>query len=465
MFATRSIGIRALSLFWQLVIVTATFWGWLFVWQNSAFDESANVQRYVVYYEFLMIGVVFGYGNKPENGEVKKDWLSANKRSLRQTFFALFSVFLVVFAVKDAGISRSFIFSYLPFLYGSLLFTNYWLFLSIGQWAFSGDRQERAALVGTIETVEQIQPWLERKQLMGMKTVGLVCPESASTMDSLWPILGTLDEIGDILRTKSITQLIVLNLSLGSERLRQITQLCEDAAVRLVVLHDLNSYFNHNTVVFEDDGVRFIGLRDEPLESPLNRFVKRLFDLAISLPVILFILPPVCLVVWCIHRLNSPGPLIFKQVRNGMLGRPFEIYKFRTMTISNDNADRQASKNDPRVFPGGGWLRHTSIDELPQFINVFLGHMSVVGPRPHLPKHDEVFAAAMSNYLIRRFIRPGITGWAQVSGLRGEIRNDFDIQRRVQADIHYLENWSFDFDVIIVLKTIKHCFAPPTTAY
>ena len=465
MFATRSIGIRALSLFWQLVIVTATFWGWLVVWQNSVFDESATVQRYVVYYEFLMIGVIFGFGNKAGNGELRKDWLSANRRSLRQSFFALFGVFLVVFAAKDAGISRSFIFSYLPLLYGSLLFTNYWLFLSIGQWAFSGDRQERAALVGTLETVDQIQPWLERKQSMGMKTVGLVSLDPVPTVDSLWPILGTFDEIGDILRTKSITQLIVLNLSLGSERLQRITQLCEDAAVRLVVLYDLNSYFNRNTVVFEDDGVRFIGLRNEPLESPLNRFVKRLFDLAVSIPVILFILGPVSIAVWFIHRLQSPGPLVFKQMRNGMLGRPFEIYKFRTMHVSNDDTDRQASKNDLRVFPGGFWLRQTSLDELPQFINVFLGHMSVVGPRPHLPKHDEIFATTMGNYLVRGFIRPGITGWAQVSGLRGEIHNELDIQRRVGADIHYLENWSFGFDVIVVLKTIKQCFSPPKTAY
>jgi len=135
------------------------------------------------------------------------------------------------------------------------------------------------------------------------------------------------------------------------------------------------------------------------------------------------------------------------------------------MHLSNDSGARQASKNDPRVFPGGAWLRRTSIDELPQFINVFLGHMSVVGPRPHLPKHDEIFASAMRNYLIRRFIRPGITGWAQVNGLRGEIHNELDIQQRVDADIYYLEHWSFGFDVLVVLKTVKHCFTPPKTAY
>ena len=465
MFANRSIGIRMLSLVWQLIIVTLSFWVWLFIWQGWVFRESTEVQRYVLYFEFLLIGVVFGFGKWHEKTGPNKDWLMANRRSLRQAFFGLFSVFLIVFALKDVGISRSFFFSYLPSLYASLLFTNYWLPLSIGQWAFSSEREERAALVGTLETADQIQTWLERKELMGMRTVGLVCAEEPQSSISSLPFLGTLDQIEDILRAKSITQLIVLNLSLGSDRLREITQVCEDVAVRLVVLHDLHSYFNHKTIVFEDDGIRFIGLRDEPLESPLNRFLKRLLDLAVSLPVVIFILPFTSALVWLIHRANSPGPLFFKQVRNGMLGRPFRIYKYRTMHAHVDNEGRQASRNDARIFPGGNWLRRLSIDELPQFINVLFGDMSVVGPRPHLQQHDETFAKMRRNYLVRRFIRPGITGWAQVNGHRGEIHSERDIQKRVEADIHYLENWSFGLDVIIICKTIKQCVVPPNTAY
>ena len=205
------------------------------------------------------------------------------------------------------------------------------------------------------------------------------------------------------------------------------------------MLHDLHSYFNHKTIVFEDDGVRFIALRDEPLESPLNRFIKRLLDLAVSLPVVIIILPFMSVLIWLIHRANTPGPLFFKQVRNGMLGRPFKIYKYRTMYAHSDNEERQTSRNDARIFPGGNWLRRLSIDELPQFINVLFGNMSVVGPRPHLQQHDEAFAKMRRNYLVRRFIRPGITGWAQVNGHRGQIHSERDIQKRVEADIHYLE--------------------------
>jgi len=465
MFANRSVGIRMLSLVWQLIIVTLTFWGWLLIWQGWLFHESLEVQRYVLYFEFLVIGVIFGIGKWSENTGLGKDWRGARYRSLRQAFFGLFSALLVEFALKDAGISRSFFFSYLPALYASLLFSNYWLPLSIGKRAFSSEREERAALVGTLESAARIRPWLARKELMGMKTVGLVCAEQSPESISSLPILGTVDQIESILRTHSVTQLIVLNLSLGKERLLEITQLCEDLAVRLVVLHDLQPYFNHETIVFEDDGVRFIGLRDEPLESPLNRFLKRLLDLSVSLPVVMFVLPLASIFVWLIHRAYSPGPLFFKQVRNGMLGRPFTIYKYRTMHLANDNEARQASRNDARIFPGGDWLRRLSIDELPQFLNVLIGDMSVVGPRPHLPLHDETFAKMRRNYFVRRFIRPGITGWAQVNGHRGGVHSEKDVQRRVEADIHYLENWSFGLDVLIICKTATQCFVPPNTAY
>jgi len=464
MFAHRSIGIRTLSLLWQLIVVAVSYWGWLFIWEGAVFAEGVNLWRYFLYFEFLLIGIVFGIENRYRTVKPTKDWPIALRASLRQAFCGLFSVFLMVFVIKDVGISRSFFFSYLPSLFASLLFTNYWLPLFIGQLAFSGDREERAALVGNLENAARFQSWLERKELMGMRTVGVVCAGPGEPAIASLPVLGFVEDMREILRANAITQLIVLNLSLGSERLREITQLCEDAAVRLVVLHDLQSYFNHKTVLFEDDGIRFIGLREEPLESPLNRFLKRLLDLSLALPVVICLLPFTNAFVWLLHRIYSPGPLFFRQVRNGMLGRPFVIYKYRSMHLNNNEA-LQATRNDARIFPGGNWLRKLSIDELPQFINVLRGEMSVIGPRPHLPQHDEAYAKVMRNYLIRRFIRPGITGWAQVAGHRGEIRSESDIQQRVEADIHYLENWSFGLDVLIVLKTAKQCVVPPQTAY
>jgi putative colanic acid biosynthesis UDP-glucose lipid carrier transferase len=267
------------------------------------------------------------------------------------------------------------------------------------------------------------------------------------------------------LREKSITQVILLDLAAGTDQVRRLTQICESSAVRLLALHDVTDYFNHTTTVFEDDGVRFIGLRDEPLESPFNRIIKRMLDFAVALPVVVLLLPPIILLVWLVQRLQSPGPVFFKQVRVGLMGHPFRMWKFRTMHSDGGNESKQASRNDPRIYPAGQWLRKLSIDELPQFLNVLYGNMSVVGPRPHLPKHEEMFAMAMRKYPIRRFVPPGLTGWAQVHGFRGEIHTEADIQRRVEADIYYLENWSLSLDCLIILKTIKQCIFPPRSAY
>ena len=465
MVVQRSIGLRTLALFWQLVLVTLSFWGWLFIWQNAIVDGEAALLRYSLYNEFLLVGILFGVGVRRDQRGGQHEWVLANRRSLRQTFLGLFCVFLVYFLTQERVASRSFFLSYVPFLYLTLLFSNYLLPRSLGRWAFSGERTERVALAGTVEQAVQLKPWLERKDLVGLHTVGLVCARPGPAGGSPFPVLGTVDNIREILREQSITQLIVLDLSLGRAYLQQLAQLCEGAAVRLLALHDLNGYFNHTTTTFEDDGVRFIGLREEPLESPLNRFMKRLLDVAVALPFVLLVLPVTTLVVWALQRRQSPGPVFFKQSRGGMMGRPFTIYKYRTMHARPDPEAKQATQADARVFPAGRWLRKFSVDELPQFINVLLGDMSAVGPRPHLLQHEEMFVRAMSQYVVRRFIRPGVTGWAQVNGLRGEVRSEMDIQKRVQADIYYLENWSFSLDCLIILKTIKHCVSPPPSAY
>jgi putative colanic acid biosynthesis UDP-glucose lipid carrier transferase len=135
------------------------------------------------------------------------------------------------------------------------------------------------------------------------------------------------------------------------------------------------------------------------------------------------------------------------------------------MHVNHASEDVQASKDDQRIYPAGRWLRKLSVDELPQFVNVLLGDMSVVGPRPHLQKHEELWIRAMRKYVVRRFVRPGITGYAQVKGYRGEVRSDADVQNRVEMDIYYLENWSFSLDLVIILKTIQQCIVPPRSAY
>jgi putative colanic acid biosynthesis UDP-glucose lipid carrier transferase len=398
--------------------------------------------------------------------------IDALRRSGRQAVAGLFGILALVFVLQDTFVSRSFLISFVPWLFLTLFFANYIATKWLGKWVFSGTKEERVALAGTLEQAHQVKAWLERKRIIGLNSVGVVCPQPVTATNGhgngAFRVLGTLDEMSQILAKEAITQVIVLDLSLGPERLRKMTQLCEDATVRVLALDRLDSYssfFNHSTTIFEEDGMRIIGLREEPLESPINRFLKRALDLAISLPVVLFVLPPASIMVWLLQCWQSPGPVIFRQERVGMMGQRFMMYKYRTMNVNHGNEAKQASKHDERIYPAGRWLRKLSVDELPQFINVLLGEMSVVGPRPHLQKHEELWIRAMRKYVVRRFVRPGITGYAQVNGYRGEIRSDADVQNRVEKDIHYLENWSFSLDMVIILKTFKQCLIPPRSAY
>lgn len=475
MLSNRSIGFRSLSALLLLALVTCSYWGWLCLWENVSSFDSAAFQKYFLYNEFLLIGVVFGLGGKQPLHGPHQEFRGAARRSGRQAVFGLFGVLALVVALRDTFVSRSFLISLVPLLLLTLFFANYIAPKWLGKWVFSGAREERVALAGTVEQACQVRPWLERKRVIGLHSVGVIAPPLAGSPngngnghDASFRVLGSLDEMGKILSREAITQVIVLDLSLGPERLRKMTQLCEDATVRLLALDRLDTYasfFNHSTIIQEDDGMRIIGLREEPLESPINRFAKRALDLAIALPVVIFILPITTILVWLCQCAQSPGPVIFRQERVGMMGQHFYMFKYRTMHVNHGDETKQASRHDDRIFPAGRWFRKSSLDELPQFINVLLGDMSVVGPRPHLQRHEELWIRAMGKYVVRRFVRPGITGYAQVNGFRGEVHSDADVQNRVERDIYYLENWSFSLDVLIILKTIQHCIIPHRNAY
>jgi lipopolysaccharide/colanic/teichoic acid biosynthesis glycosyltransferase len=183
--------------------------------------------------------------------------------------------------------------------------------------------------------------------------------------------------------------------------------------------------------------------------------------LLLGVPVLAF----TTVVVWFLQRWQSPGPVFIRQVRSGLYRKKFWMFKYRTMHVNNGDQARQATRNDSLIFPAGRWLRRFSIDELPQFINVLRGDMSVVGPRPHLLEHDDVFARVLENYHVRAAVKPGVTGLAQVRGYRGQVTSEDAIRKRIQSDIYYLENWSFALDCSIIARTTVQLIFPPKSAY
>ena len=208
-----------------------------------------------------------------------------------------------------------------------------------------------------------------------------------------------------------------------------------------------------------------LNLRYEPLGKMENRMLKRMFDVVFSGFFLVTVFPFVYLIVGSIIKLTSPGPVFFKQMRTGLNGVDFVCYKFRSMKVNDEADSKQATADDPRKTRFGNFLRRSNIDELPQFINVFRGDMSIVGPRPHMLAHTETYARLIDKYMVRHFIKPGVTGWAQTHGFRGETRELSQMEERVKADIWYMEHWTMLLDIYIIYKTIANVVVGEKNAY
>jgi putative colanic acid biosynthesis UDP-glucose lipid carrier transferase len=234
----------------------------------------------------------------------------------------------------------------------------------------------------------------------------------------------------------------------------ELAQEAEAKFVYFKFVPDYNIFVNRNIYVDFVNDIPVLSLRKEPLEDTGNRIKKRALDVVLSFLAIIFILSWLIPLIALLIKLDSKGPIFFIQLRSGKNNQPFRCLKFRSLRV-NDQADSvQVSRNDDRITRIGRIMRKTNIDELPQVLNIFLGDMSLVGPRPHMLKHTEQFAELYKEYMIRHFVKPGLTGWAQVNGFRGEIKDNEFLRKRVEYDTWYMENWSLYLDLKIIFLTI-----------
>jgi exopolysaccharide biosynthesis polyprenyl glycosylphosphotransferase len=469
MVTQRTEGLYRLFLLCQIIIVAGVFWVgvWIMVtFYTPGAGAEFTWRRYSIYCGCIVLGMWLESLSRSgsRNYFLQNELLLQHRLSLRQTIAGIGVLVFYLIGTKDAFISRVFFFNFVPWLYIALLFSHHYLPSWLAR-AFFTVRDEKTLLVGSTQRAAQLRAWLRRKAEIGLHAVGLVCDEDAQNHDSGIPVLGKAHDLEKIILERGITQIILLEFPLFTEANRNVIPICDRLGIRLLIVSDLEEKLRHAVTHFEDDGFRFIALREEPLENPLNRFCKRAIDLAISIPVIFFIFPICAAVVWLAQRLQSPGPLFHLQTRAGMQNRQFKIWKFRTMHMSNGDIARQARHDDDRVYPLGKWFRKLSIDEVPQFWNVLRGDMSIVGPRPHLIEHNNQFSRLLENYHVRAFVKPGITGLAQVRGFRGEARDNSDIANRVACDIEYLENWNLSLECGILLRTFAQLIVPPRTAY
>lgn len=468
MLQNRARGIHALLLVCQCVLVSAVYWVWLPVSQHlltDAYEDlwELDLKHYAWYNVLILIGIAVGWATERCTANLfRPTFKSATENAGWSLLFGGGVLFVFLVATQDNTISRAFLLGLLPLCYATLAWSNRYLPGWLAGRNFRGPYEHRVIVMGGGDENATLIPWLLQRSDSGMRIMGEVSADEGPT--SLRR-LGNPADLERVIVEHGITQVVVSALPRRDEPLHHAMEVCERLGVRLLVRLDLESRFRHPVKFFEEGELRFIGLRKEPLEDPFNRFVKRSLDVVIALPVVLVILPPVTVVVWLLQRWQSPGPVFHRQKRSGIRSQPFLMLKFRTMHANHGAEARQATRDDERIYQSGRWLRRLSIDELPQFWNVLFGDMSIVGPRPHLPQHDDLFARAMKNYFVRAAVKPGITGLAQVRGFRGATITEDDVANRIRSDIDYLENWSLELDVSIIVRTFWHMLFPPSSAY
>lgn len=321
-------------------------------------------------------------------------------------------------------------------------------------------------IVGDGPAAEEIFRYCEDQTVRGYRFRGIFNDE---------PIDGVLGHrrVGDVEAVKSFAiqnRIDILYCALPGTRRADITDLmefCERNTIRFRVIPSAESFIpvvKTSELEFHGD-VPVSKIRREPLDSAFARGIKRAFDIVFSFCVIVFIFSWLFPLLALMVKLSSKGPVFFKQVRLGKDNQEFVCWKFRSMRMNKEADSKQATKNDPRVTKVGAFLRKSNLDEMPQFFNVFMGQMSVVGPRPHPLRLNDQYRDIIDKYMVRHFVRPGITGWAQVNGFRGETRTPELMERRVELDVWYLENWSFLLDLKIVVKTVTNMLGKEENAY
>lgn len=469
MLRNRLDGLVSLHGLWVTILTTAGFY--LFTvgtqltgWVKLAPGFSLNLYLLATFIGMLVAARIYlGWGDRL----ARLSWGDAVYLTLQQIARLALVLFGTAFAVKDTNISRLFLGTFLVLVGVMLVFANRFLPRVIAHFVFKS-RSIGTILVGSPAGTPGFAAWLAEQAKLDVDVLGCVLKKGDNSA-GVERHLGEVGELAAILERHPASQIILPLFYLGADETRHVMAVARDAGCRVRLVENLGeNYRRPLTVEHNESGLDVIGDGGEPLQNPVNRGIKRVFDIAVALPVVLFVLPPLTLFVMIVQRIQAPGPVFFRQLRYGEGRKTFLIFKFRTMYVAAQNPAterQQASAHDDRVFPLGRLLRRASLDEFPQFLNVLFGEMSVAGPRPHLVQHDDEFARLVTDYRMRHFVKPGITGLAQCHGYRGEITSVSLLFKRAQHDIAYVRSWTPVLDCVIVLRTIREVLFPPKSAY
>lgn len=380
---------------------------------------------------------------------------------LLSQFFIFSLAYLSYFSVFKEGeiVNKQFlVFALIFFAVSS---TKFLIFYLLKKYRSKGRNYRNIVLFGEVGSARKLENLFHHKNDLGYRFFGFFSDKVYKSKN----YLGALDRGFSYIINNKIDEVYCDPSKVSSSRLIEITKFVEKNELDLRILPENKAIYSKDFILEYFGTIPILKPKPLPFENIETHVIKRVFDLLFSSVVCLLILSWMLPILWVVIKLDSKGTFFFKQKRDGLDGKQFYCYKLRSMKI-NSNADKvSACKNDKRVTKVGAFLRKTSLDELPQFFNVFVGDMSIVGPRPHINVQTKKYTNEVENYLIRNSIKPGITGLAQVSGYRGEVIKKSDIDNRVRLDIFYIENWSFFLDIKIIAQTCFNFFIKEEKAY
>ena len=474
MINTRARGLANIHSAGVTLFAGAAFWGWAYVniRVHVPFVHMNLKQNLMPYFLCVVGGMLLtardvsrrlaSHFHLPDLGR-------SGRLAFRQVGAMALLIFTMMFATQDHGISRLFLGSFLVIAWAGLSALNAWLPGKLARWVFQKGHRLPTIFVGRPASIARVGEWVANKEPLGIHPVGILCPlEPQADPGSLpLPWLGTADQLSRVLEDRLVGQVVMLELPASDAEAGAIIAACRDQGCRLLIHSNIEERYTQPLVPMTEEGRHFYTLQEEPLEDPINRIVKRTFDIAVSLPVVVLLLPPLCAWVALMQRLQAPGPMFHARERRGKQGRAFCMLKFRSMLAAQSSPSSesvQASHADSRIYPFGRFLRRHSLDEFPQFWNVLRGDMSVVGPRPYMPILDEEFRQRAQGYRTRNLVKPGITGLAQSLGLRGPVLEAHLVRQRVHWDVYYISHWSVWLDLQITARTLWQVFDPPDTA-
>jgi putative colanic acid biosynthesis UDP-glucose lipid carrier transferase len=362
-------------------------------------------------------------------------------------------ILFYLFFSREFKISRLFIF-YTLASFGLGLMINRFLYVGIKNYfRKSHSLIKKVLILGYNDTAKQLANYFEEDGI-NTQLVGFIEDNKNIHELSHYPVLGNISDSLDVAQQMDVQEIFSTITPEQNKFIYDLMYKAEKACIRFKIVPNLSVFITREVHIEYFRDLPIMSLRPEPLEDVGNRLKKRILDTGISLFVIIFFLSWMIPLFALIIFVESGESVFFRQLRTGRNNKPFYCLKFRSMRSNKDADKKQATRNDSRITRIGRFIRKTSLDEFPQFINVLKGEMSLVGPRPHMLKHTDDYSKIVDEYMIRQFLKPGITGWAQVHGFRGEITKPEQIRLRVDKDLWYLENWSLWLDIRILFMTV-----------